>query len=967
MGIQKDDDNPQFLTGGGEMGRLTSEKDWSKTSLGAMQFWPQSLRTTLSIILNSKFPMFLWWGPELICFYNDAYRPSLGQNGKHPSILGMKAEEAWTEIWHIIKPLINQVLSGGESIWSEDQLIPIYRNGKIEDVYWTFSYSPVNDESGKPAGVLVTCTETTSKIITLRELEESKNELEFAIDATELGTWDYNPITNKFSANERLKKWFGLPSNEQVELSHAINAIHESDRQRVITAIQKALDFSSGGNYDIEYAIIHPGTKKETNVRAKGRAWFNEDKIVYRFNGTLEDVTEQTIANRKAAQFEQNIRNMILDAPIGICVLDASTLISETVNDSFIEVAGKPYEAIAGKFYWDVFTEAKPYYEAALEKVVKNGIPFYANEVELTLVRHGIKENVFVTFVYAPIRNINGEVNKVAVWVVDNTQQVMARQEIQKGVDKLNVVIEASDLGTFELDLITDSIDCSERFNQIFGYENEENISHAQFLAQLHPDDVFIRNEAFKKALQTGTLHYQSRVFTGDALIKWIEVKGQIFFDEQHNPKMLLGTCRDITEEKKRIQEHQFFSDELEKQVQQRTIELIESNKLLKDSEERYHLMVEEVQDYAILYLNREGIVENWNTGAEKIKGYKASEIIGKSFSNFYTEEDRKNNLPQKLLERAAQTGRARQEGWRVRKDGSLFWASVVITAVHNEKNDVIGFSKVTHDLTEKKDADDKLKKTASELEQKNIVLEKMNKELQSFAYISSHDLQEPLRKIQTFAGRLLETEHSNLTDNGKDQFKRMQNAAERMQTLIDDLLAYSRTNSAEKKYEKTDLNKIVEQVEAELKEELQQKCATIEAIDLCEVNIIPFQFRQILHNLISNALKFSNPGQPLLIRIKSEIAYGIDLKNDQLSDTAKYCHISISDNGIGFEQQYSEKIFELFQRLHSRMEYHGTGIGLAIVKKIIENHDGIITATGELNKGATFDIYIPAINQPFF
>ncbi len=967
MGIQKDDDFPQFLTGGGEMGKLTREKDWSKTSLGSMQFWPQSLRTTLSIILNSKFPMFLWWGPELICFYNDAYRPSLGQNGKHPSILGMKAEEAWTEIWHIIKPLIDQVLSGGEATWSEDQLIPIFRNGKIEDVYWTFSYSPVNDESDKPAGVLVTCTETTSKIITLHELEESKNELEFAIDATELGTWDYNPITNKFSANERLKKWFGLPSNEQIELNHAINAIFESDRQRVTTAIQKALDFSSGGKYDIEYTIIHPGTKKETNVRAKGRAWFNEKKTAYRFNGTLEDVTEQRIANRKAAQVEQNIRNMILDAPIGICVLDAFTLISEIVNDSFIEVAGKSYEAIAGKFYWDTFSEARPYYEAALEKVVKDGIPFYANEVELTLVRHGNKENVFVTFVYAPIRNTNGEVNKIAVWVVDNTQQVIARQEIQKGVDKLNVVIEASDLGTFELDLITDSIDCSERFNQIFGYATEEKISHAQFLAQLHPGDIFTRNEAFKKALEDGALHYQSRIFARNKLIKWIEVKGQVFFDEQHNPKILLGTCRDITEEKTHIQEHQFFSDELEKQVQQRTKELIESNRLLKDSEERYHLMVEEVQDYAILYLNREGIVENWNAGAEKIKGYKAAEIIGKSFFNFYTEEDRKNNLPQKLLKQAIQTGRARQEGWRVRKDGSLFWASVLITAVHNEKNDVIGFSKVTHDLTEKKDAEDRLKKSAAELEQKNIVLEKINKELQSFAYISSHDLQEPLRKIQTFAGRLLDTEYSNLTENGKDQFKRMQHAAERMQTLIDDLLTYSRTNSAERKYEKTDLNKIVEQVKAELKEELQQKYATIEAINLCEINIIPFQFRQLLHNLISNALKFSKPEQPPQIKIESKIVRGTEFKNNQLSDKMWYCQISISDNGIGFEQHYSEKIFELFQRLHGRMEYHGTGIGLAIVKKIVENHNGIITATSELNKGATFDIYIPAPSQPDF
>ncbi|MDF2455774.1 MAG: domain S-box protein, partial [Cytophagaceae bacterium] len=133
----------QFLLGGGEMGLLTREKDWSQTVLGAPSQWPQSLRTTLSILLSSKFPMFLWWGPELIQFYNDAYRPSLGTDGKHPHALGQRAEECWPEIWAVIKPLIDQVMAGGEATWAEDQHLPIYRNGKLEDVYWTFSYSPV--------------------------------------------------------------------------------------------------------------------------------------------------------------------------------------------------------------------------------------------------------------------------------------------------------------------------------------------------------------------------------------------------------------------------------------------------------------------------------------------------------------------------------------------------------------------------------------------------------------------------------------------------------------------------------------------------------------------------------------------------------------------------------------------------------------------------------------------------------
>ncbi|MEP6845321.1 MAG: PAS domain-containing protein [Panacibacter sp.] len=170
-------DKYNFLKGGGETAKLIAAIDWTQTSLGSIESWPQSLYTTLSIILHSKFPMFLFWGPDLICFYNDAYRPSLGNDGKHPSAMGSPGEDVWPEIWDIIKPLIDQVLNNGEATWSEDQLIPIYRNGHLEDVYWTFSYSPVNDESGKPGGVFVTCTETTAKVKLLHRVE--RNEKKF--------------------------------------------------------------------------------------------------------------------------------------------------------------------------------------------------------------------------------------------------------------------------------------------------------------------------------------------------------------------------------------------------------------------------------------------------------------------------------------------------------------------------------------------------------------------------------------------------------------------------------------------------------------------------------------------------------------------------------------------------------------------------------------------------------------------
>jgi len=181
------------------------------------------------------------------------------------------------------------------------------------------------------------------------------------------------------------------------------------------------------------------------------------------------------------------------------------------------------------------------------------------------------------------------------------------------------------------------------------------------------------------------------------------------------------------------------------------------------------------------------------------------------------------------------------------------------------------------------------------------------------------------------------------------------------MQKLIIDLLAYSHINEMDRKFEKTDLNSIIDDIKEELKDTIKDKNATIDAADLCSANIIPFQFRQLIYNLLSNALKFSRANIPMQVSIKSKIVKGYKLKVEKLSPEKNYCHITFKDNGIGFEPHFSEHIFGVFQKLHNKDVYVGTGIGLAIVKKIVENHKGSITATSELNEGATFDIYIPA------
>ena len=318
-----------YFEGGGEMGALIRSYDWASGDLGHPNTWSLNLLNTISIMLNSRFPMFLWWGPQLIQFYNDAYRPSLGNSSKHPRALGQRGADCWKETWPTIKPLIDQILIGDGSTWNEDQLIPIYRNGRLEDAYWTFSYSRVLDACGKTGGVLVICTETTKKVNAFNELLQAKSELEFAIAAAELGTWDLNPATNHFTCNERLKSWFGLPANSELPLSLATEVIAETDRQRVTDAISSAMAFESGGRYDIEYTILNPELQEPRLVKAKGQALFNEQQEVKRFSGTLQDVTGERNAmqelkdtNRKLEMALEQSRLSKTAAQLGTFDLD---------------------------------------------------------------------------------------------------------------------------------------------------------------------------------------------------------------------------------------------------------------------------------------------------------------------------------------------------------------------------------------------------------------------------------------------------------------------------------------------------------------------------------------------------------------------------------------------------------------------------------------------------------------------
>ena len=371
----------------------------------------------------------------------------------------------------------------------------------------------------------------------------------------------------------------------------------------------------------------------------------------------------------------------------------------------------------------------------------------------------------------------------------------------------------------------------------------------------------------------------------------------------------------------------------------------------LPGGEEWYHKMVEEVEDYAILLLDVNGIIQNWNKGAEKIKGYKESEIVGKSFTLFYPEEDRTSGLPERLLHEAAVKGKAIQEGWRVRKGGSYFWGSVVITSLHDEANNVIGFSKVTRDLTERKRIENQLRHYASDLEFQN-------KELQQFTYAAAHDMKEPLRKVQFYNSLVVEKCADLLPERERNYLGRSVEAAVRMQRLIDDLLTYANTTNGSEQLIPTDLNALVKEVCNNLEEVTGDDPVTFNIQPLPEVRVVPFQLSQVFSNIIGNAIKYKHPDKPAVITVSNTVVHTTPLQETPTG--SRYNKITITDNGIGFEQEYADKIFELFMRLHDKSRYPGTGIGLAICKKIVQQHKGEIYAEGHPMEGSVFTIYLP-------
>jgi len=932
--------NYAFLANGGEMGKLTRVKDWSQTAVGAVESWPQSLRTTLGILLNSKFPMFLFWGPDHICFYNDAYRPSLGNDGKHPAILGEKGADYWPEIWSFIKPLIDQVLNKGEATWHEDQLLPIYRNGKMEDVYWTFSYSPVNDENGKTAGVLVICNETTKQVITRKNLEESEKRFRNTVKQLPLGICILK----------------GADLVVEMANSTYLHIIDKEEKDILNKPIFESVPEAKETTYSLLKNVFETGVPYYTDELAVTLNRYNKKELGY-FNlvfyplkeenaeitGVIVisyEVTEEVKARHLLSESEKAFRNIVMESPIAMAIFRGKEYIIEMANLTMMhDIWQREEKDCIGKPLLEVFPELiSQKYPELLNEVLSNGKTIRENEAVAYVDIKGKLKRFYLDYEYTTLYDKSGKSSGIMCTVYDVTSKVKARKKVETAEERARLAAEIGGIATWDLNLLNKKLIYTDNILDIFGFEKNTKILHQDIRSRILPEDDHIVVEAYEKALESGIYKYEARILKLDNSIGWIKVHGRIFFDEINIPVKMLGTVMDFT---------------VEKNMQQ----------VLMKSEKKFRLLADSMPQL-IWTSDTKGNLNYFNETFYSYSGVSKEEIEKNGWLQIVHPDDREENV--KLWIESVKSGNDFLFIHRFKRyDGEYRWQLSRAIAQLDENGKIQMWVGTSTDIEEQKNFTNRLEEQilerTTQLELKNRDLVNMNIELQSFAYISSHDLQEPLRKIQTFASRLADLDEQNISAIAKTYLSRIEMSAKKMQNLIQDLLTYSRTNSAERVFTNVKVDIVAEEVVSDFSERIEEKNAVVEYSNLGEATVIQFQFRQLLHNLVENALKFSKPGIAPHVKISMEKIDGKLLPNAEFKDKTYY-HLQVSDNGIGFELVYKEKIFEVFQRLNTESEYKGTGIGLAIVKKIVENHKGIITVSSEKGEGSIFNVYIPEL-----
>lgn len=744
------------------------------------------------------------------------------------------------------------------------------------------------------------------------------------------------------------------------------------------------------------FAIVHPDDKEYTArevaaIFAGGRGgtsrfrWIAKDGHVVWVESQMVVVCDETgcaigmrgvtmdISERKQAeevlQRQQSELQVLFDLmPAMIWFKDDKNGILR-VNKRVAEAAGKSVEEIEGKPSLEIYPhEAAKFYADDLE-VIQSGVP-RLGIVETLQDTQG--RQLWVETDKVPVFDKDGKVTGIIVMAQDITERKQAEELLMESRQRLALATEAAHVGIWDWDVVTNKLIWDDQMYALYGLgKHEFSGAYDAWQNGLHPEDRESAHADMNAALDgSRDFHPQFRVVWPGGVVRHIEAHAVVVRASDSTAHRVIGVNWDITERKEAEAALRRLRDELEIRVQRRTAELEQVNAALREeeikqqqimatleqSEERFRLLVEKVHDYAILMLDTTGHIMTWNVGAQRIKGYQAEEIIGRHFSCFYTDEDQQAGKPERELEIAALQGYCDDEGWRVRQDGSQFWATVVLTALRDDAGQLRGFAKVSRDITERKNIEAALRAAKTQADAANLAKS-------DFLSRMSHELRTPLNAILGF-GQILEMNHpleaTDATGTDGEAVEHILKGGRHLLGLINEVLDIASIEAGRStlSLEPIPVNQTVREVL-----DMVRPLAATRHIHIVNriTNQVPShddlhvfadlqRFRQILLNLLANAIKYNREGGQVDI---SCAASGESLR------------LMVSDTGAGLTKEEIGKLFVPFERLGAGgSQIEGTGLGLALCKTLVEAMEGRIGVDSTPGQGSTFWVEFPLVES---
>ncbi len=944
--------DPTRFLGDSAMAQRVRALDWTATPLGPISQWPQALKLAVSICLDSRFPMFVWWGPTLINIYNDAYIPVLGK--RHPHALGRPARDSWSEIWDVVGPQADAVMLRGEASWNERVLLVMQRHGYTEDTWFTWSYSPIRDEQGFIVGLFCACTEDTQRVraegqrdALLAELRAERAKLEEVFRLSPSFVAVLRGKDHVFElANDHYKKLIGGrdPVGKPVR-----EAVPEVGAQGYFEVLDRV--YATGEPFiasDTAVSLVHaPGQPPEERILDFFYLPTRDPSGAV--NGIIAhgiDLTEHRRAERSraalTARLEQQTR--IFDQALSsitdfVYVLDLQGRF-RFANKPLLDLWGRTLEQTIGKNFSELGypPDLAAKHARQIEQIIRTGHPV-SDETQYTSPNG---KSGYYSYTFSPVFGHDGRVEFIAGSTRVITERRQWEQLLQSQNRHLTLALGIARLGTFDIDLMTDEVWVNPRGREIYGWRDDEHLTFSKVQSFFHPDDRPWVVEKVSHALAPGgpgAFDLTQRIVRTDGAVRWLRVRaiGVSAPDAPDRVVRCVGTYADITEAR-------------------------EAETRLRESEERFRTLVAQVQDYAIFSTDLNGRALTWNEGVARVLGYAEDEFTGLHAAAIFTPEDAASGVPERELTNAAREGRANNDRWMMRKDGSRFFAMGMTSALRNDAGELIGFTKVMRDQTDWKLAQDELARHRDQLDaivhERTAALEASHQRLRLAERLASlgtlsaglgHDMGNLLLPVRVHLESL---QDADLPAQAREEVHAIRAIVEYLQKLASGLRLLALDPNSGVKGETTELLGWWAEAQTVMKNTLPRGITLHSRFpaSALAVQMSRAALTQVVFNLVQNA------GDAMRSMKGGTVTVWAHRNNGTVS-------LGVTDTGPGMSDEVRQRCMEPFYT--TKVRGISTGLGLSLVYGFVREAGGSVELDTAPGKGSTFTITLPAAPDP--